>query len=120
MITVAWINSGSTHFRLFPKLGIPGSKHEEWKYTRIAGLFNKEFQVPANPLTDIHFRRRPGSIPACPAIEQANELVFVNGFYSFSLSRIRSEDLQVFALEEAAKNDFRNSWENGLGTAASI
>ena len=38
-------------FQAFSKMGIPGSKHEEWKYTRIAGLFNKEFQLPADPLT---------------------------------------------------------------------
>ena len=28
----------------FNKLGIPTAKHEEWKYTRIGGLFNKEYQ----------------------------------------------------------------------------
>ncbi len=72
------------------KLGIPGPKHEEWKYTRVAGLFNKEFQLPVDPLTisitpeDLKAIRLPGH-------ELANEMVFVNGFYSFSLSRIRSE-----------------------------
>jgi len=24
--------------------GLPGVKHEEWKYTRIAGVLNKDFQ----------------------------------------------------------------------------
>ena len=92
-------------FHTFSTLGIPGSKHEEWKYTRIAGLFNKEFQLPADPFTvsvgaeDLEGLRLPGH-------EQANELVFVNGFYSFSLSRIRSANLQVLALEEASSGDF--------------
>ena len=38
-------------FNAFSQMGIPGSKHEEWKYTRISGLFNREFQMPADPLT---------------------------------------------------------------------
>ena len=92
-------------FQTFSQLGIPGSKHEEWKYTRIAGLFNKEYQGPADPFTgsvgaeDLKGLRLPGH-------EQANELVFVNGFYSFSLSRIRSANLRVLALEEASSGDF--------------
>jgi len=101
-------------FQAFSTMGIPGSKHEEWKYTRIAGLFNKEFQLPADPLT--------GSITAAdldklrlPGHEQANEMVFVNGFYSFALSRIRSKGVRVIALEEAAKNEFQDFVSKWLG-----
>src|SRR5215203_2621759 len=84
-------------FHAFNKMGIPTVKHEEWKYTRISGLLNKEFQFPSNPETttlskvDIDPIRLPG-------YEQANELVFVNGFFSFSLSVIRSQDLVVLPL----------------------
>ncbi len=101
-------------FQAFSDRGIPGSKHEEWKYTRIAGLFNKEFQLPVDPLTisitpeDLKTIRLPGN-------EQANELVFVNGFYSFSLSRIRSNGMQVVALEEASKSDYGNLVSKWLG-----
>jgi Fe-S cluster assembly protein SufD len=101
-------------FQAFSDRGIPGSKHEEWKYTRIAGLFNKEFQLPVDPLTisitpeDVKSIRLPGN-------EQANELVFVNGFYSFSLSRIRSNGMQVVALEEASKSDYRDLVSKWLG-----
>ena len=28
-------------FRDFSRLGIPTTRNEEWKYTRISGLFNK-------------------------------------------------------------------------------
>jgi Fe-S cluster assembly protein SufD len=104
-------------FQAFSNMGIPGSKHEEWKYTRIAGLFNKEFQLPADPLTgsispeDLNGLRLSGH-------EQANELVFVNGFYSFSLSRIRSGNLQVLALEEAANGDFREVVTKWLGDSS--
>jgi Fe-S cluster assembly protein SufD len=104
-------------FQTFSNLGIPGSKHEEWKYTRIAGLFNKEFQLPANPLTgsisseDLNRLRLPGH-------EQASEMVFINGFYSFSHSRIRSKGIQVIALEEAAKNGYREFVSQWLGDSS--
>jgi Fe-S cluster assembly protein SufD len=104
-------------FHTFSTLGIPGSKHEEWKYTRIAGLFNKEFQVPADPFTgsvgaeDLKGLRLPGH-------EEANELVFVNGFYSFSLSRIRSGNLRVLALEEASSGDFNEVVGKWLGDSS--
>jgi Fe-S cluster assembly protein SufD len=101
-------------FTAFSAMGIPGTKHEEWKYTRVAGLFNKEFQLPADPLTgtimtsDLDKFRLPG-------YAQANELVFVNGFYSFALSRIQSSGLEVIALEEAANNGHRDQVTQWLG-----
>lgn len=93
-------------FDRFSKMGIPTVKHEEWKYTRIGGLFNKEYQYAVNPLitslsaADINSIRLPGH-------EQANELVFVNGVFSLPLSVIRSAELVVLPLEEAAKNEFK-------------
>ena len=93
-------------FDHFSKMGIPTVKHEEWKYTRIGGLFNKEYQYAVNPLitslsaADINSVRLPG-------YEQANELVFVNGVFSLPLSVIRSAELVVLPLEEAAKNEFK-------------
>ncbi|HSZ33720.1 MAG TPA: Fe-S cluster assembly protein SufD [Puia sp.] len=101
-------------FQAFSDRGIPGSKHEEWKYTRIAGLFNKEFQLPVDPLTisitseDLKTIRLPGH-------DKANEMVFVNGFYSFSLSKIRSNGIQVIALEEASKSDYCDLVSKWLG-----
>jgi Fe-S cluster assembly protein SufD len=94
-------------FNSFSKMGIPTVKHEEWKYTRISSLFNREYQFPAGPAattfsdTDIDPFRLPGH-------EQANELVFINGFFSVSLSVIRSEQLVVFPLEEAASNEYKD------------
>ena len=93
-------------FNAFSKLGIPGSKNEEWKYTRVAGLFNKEYQFPTDSLKasinakDLEGLRLPGA-------GDANELVFVNGFFSFPLSIIRSPDLTILPLEDAAKNNFK-------------
>ena len=86
-------------FNAFNKMGIPTVKHEEWKYTRISGLFNKEYEFPLWPVNisekDLNALRLPG-------YEQANELVFVNGIFSAALSTIRSSELVVLPLEEAA------------------
>jgi len=101
-------------FQAFSQMGIPGNKHEEWKYTRISGLFNRDFQMPSFPVT--------GSVSASdladfllPGHEEANVMIFVNGFYSFSLSRIVSPGLQVVALEEAAKNEHSELVSRWLG-----
>src|SRR6476620_10438131 len=101
-------------FNDFSAMGIPSAKHEEWKYTRIGGLFNKEYHLPSDKIV-------PGisikNIDAfrLPGFETANELVFVNGIFSQELSVIRSEELNVFTLEEAAKNEHKETVSNNLG-----
>lgn len=90
-----------TGFNNFNRLGIPTAKHEEWKYTRIGSLFNKEYVLSADAqaaipdATSLEPFRLPGH-------ENANELVFINGVYSAALSAIRSSDLIVMPLEQAA------------------
>ena len=92
-------------FNAFSKFGIPNAKHEEWKYTRIGGLFNREYQFPSAAVSttvsvaDVDAIRLPGN-------EEANELVFVNGIFSPSLSFIRSKSLVVQPLGEAAENKY--------------
>ena len=95
-------------FNDFSRMGIPTARHEEWKYTRVSGLFNKEYQFPVNQSAtllsqgDLDHVRLPG-------YKQANELIFVNGIFSFPLSKIKSADqLLVMPLEEAAKNEYKN------------
>lgn len=102
-------------FNTFSKMGIPTTRHEDWKYTRISGLFNKEYQFEVNPIAtavsvaDVNAIRLPG-------YEQANELVFVNGRFSFSLSTIRSANqLIVLPLEEAARNEYKDIVSQHLG-----
>src|SRR5689334_2926550 len=86
-----------THaFQAFSQMGIPSVRNEEWKYTRIGGLFNKEYQLPIYPDTtitteEINAIRLPGH-------EAANELVFVNGIFSVPLSNIRSDNRQLVVL----------------------
>ena len=93
-------------------MGIPTVKNEEWKYTRISGLFNKEYEFPLWPVNisekDLNALRLPG-------YEQANELFFVNGIFSAALSTIRSSELVVLPLEEAASKEYKDIVTNNLG-----
>ena len=101
-------------FDAFSKMGIPTVKHEEWKYTRISGLFNKEFEFTPGRLTTSLSRKDLDAV-RLPGHEQANELMFVNGMYSPLLSTIRSAALVVLPLEEAAENEYRDIVSNHLG-----
>jgi Fe-S cluster assembly protein SufD len=99
-------------FDAFSKFDIPGSKHEEWKYTRIGTLFNKDYQFPVNgsslTTAGLDAVRLPGH-------EQANQLVFVNGHYAKAFSSIQSPGLVVLPLEEAATNKYKDIVAEHLG-----
>jgi Fe-S cluster assembly protein SufD len=100
-------------FDSFARLGIP-TRHEEWKYTRISSLFNKEYNFSSGhratsvSVKDLDAVRLPG-------YEQANELVFVNGMFSFPLSTIHSNQLLVIPLEEAATGEYKEIVSKHLG-----
>lgn len=101
-------------FNAFRRLDIPTARHEEWKYTRVSGLFNTKYSFPLKTqesevtAKDIDAVRLPGH-------EAANELVFINGFFSFALSVIRSASLTVQALEKAAENEYKAIVTQHLG-----
>ncbi len=102
---------------LFNQQGIPTVKHEEWKYTRMGGVLNKDFSY-ANDLTavtakDVDEFRLPGN-------KEANELVFVNGIYHAKLSTIRSsaDELIILPLSEAVNGEYKTIIDNNLGHSA--
>jgi Fe-S cluster assembly protein SufD len=70
-------------FNAFNKLGIP-VKHEEWKYTHISSLFNKNFELISAKETS-SIAAKDLEVIRLPGYEQANELIFVNGVYSSQL-----------------------------------
>jgi Fe-S cluster assembly protein SufD len=103
-------------FNLLNTVGIPNAKHEEWKYTRVGGLFNKEYQLPLGNVTEISAKDL--DIARLPGYEAANELVFVNGVFSSQLSVIRSSALTVLPLEKAAENEYKEIVDQHLGHSA--
>lgn len=94
----------------FSQWGLPGPKHEEWRYARVAQLFRDELQyslqLPAISTADIDPYRLPDA-------GSASELVFVNGQFSPALSVIRhaTGTLEVQTLAEAAAGP-RGEWIN--------
>jgi Fe-S cluster assembly protein SufD len=102
-------------FSAFNKMGVPTVKNEEWKYTRISGLFNKEYQFPFTQIATLVTEADVNAV-RLPGYEQAHELVFINGVFSFPLSKIlRSEGLVVQPLEEAAGNEYATIVAEHLG-----
>lgn len=98
-------------FDNYRKMGIPTAKHEEWKYTRVSSVFNKEFKFDDQSVVtpeDITPLLLPGN-------EEANQLVFINGLYSSSLSVIRSEELNISSLEQAANSEHGDIVTKHLG-----
>jgi Fe-S cluster assembly protein SufD len=106
-------------FDTFNKNGLPALRNEEWKYTSIASLFEKEYHFAGDQgkavLTgsDIDSIRMPGH-------QEANELVFVNGRFMPALSIIRSpnDQLTVLPLEEAAKGIYNELVKEYLGQSS--
>ena len=97
------------------RLGIPTSRNEEWKYTRIGSIFNKEFQYETKissevSVADLDKFRLPGS-------ESANELIFVNGIFNSKLSVIRSSSLHIEALDKAIHGEYASLITNHFGNS---
>jgi Fe-S cluster assembly protein SufD len=99
-------------FHSFNEKGIPLSRNEEWKYTRISNLFNKQYTFPLQltAISDEDLRQ-----VRLPGYEKANELVFVNGLFSENLSTLRSEALVVQPLEVAARGEYSELVAEHLG-----
>ena len=101
-------------FDAFSRMGIPTVKHEEWKYTRISTVFNKEFEI-TSALPVISFSESELKKLLLPGHEASNQLVFVNGLFSESLSIVRSAELVVLPLEEAARSEYKTIVSSHLG-----
>ena len=101
----------------FTTLGLPPLKHEEWKYTRVSAIFNRDFDgfLAAGNVSsaDVDKFRLPHA-------GNASEVVFVNGRYSEDLSVIRhtEKSLVLMSLDQAAANGYGMIVENNLGHSA--
>ncbi len=85
----------------FVDRGFPGARDEDWKYTRLNSLAGKSFAQPADTAA-------PRNLPSeCLADLPGPRLVFLDGIYSPTLSRIGDEvGLRLLSLAEAiSEND---------------
>ena len=87
-------------FQYFENNGIPTVKNEEWRYTRINDFFTKDFEFSTNTNSDV----AATEFTKLPAHDAANSLVFVNGIFSISLSKVISPEITVGFIADAVKN----------------
>jgi len=87
----------------FEKVGLPGSKHEEYRFTPITKNLEKNFSWDTKSSTSSINTINEFLIPNL----DANILVFVNGSYSKSLSKIISpeREVKIKTLSQAFKSD---------------
>jgi Fe-S cluster assembly protein SufD len=114
-------------FENFQRLGIPHSKHEEYKYTPIARILEKNFNfIPSaasGPISSIDQFLIKGI--------DADTIVFIDGVFSKDHSKITSSDVQVLNLKDALDSgnetavkhfgqyaDFKNDALSAWNTAA--
>lgn len=104
-------------FAEFDKNGFPTIKNEEWKYTNLKGIFDKNFKSTCvssanvkNLLVDSVFN----SI-------KANKLVFVNGSFNLELSNIIEKDSAILISNLAiARKENTNVFDAHFGKYVKI
>lgn len=104
-------------FNDFVQEGLPTVKHEEWKYTRINDFFTRDYHFTTDS-QEQHFTANDLEGIHLPGHEEANVIVFVNGHYHPDLSILRSEELEILPLQEAANNQYAAIVAKHLGHSA--
>ncbi|HYK43929.1 MAG TPA: Fe-S cluster assembly protein SufD [Parafilimonas sp.] len=94
----------------YSRMGIPTQRHEEWKYTRLNALVNKDFRF-SNP-----------ALPSAATIETvklqqgpAAQLFFANGTFIKEISSFDEDAIVVLPLLEAAAGEYKRYVEKHLG-----
>lgn len=75
----------------FEKLGVPTTKHEEWKYTNLKPVAEKAFRLGGAVSEAVKELVKQSIFSAL----DANLLVFVNGLYDAGLSRIVEQEQTI-------------------------
>ncbi|HEY8402547.1 MAG TPA: SufD family Fe-S cluster assembly protein, partial [Cytophagaceae bacterium] len=87
------VNKKKEAIRLFEKNGFPTTKNEEWKYTNISNVLKENFNTDTvEAISDISLQDF-----LYKGLE-ANIVVFVNGVFNKSLSKIISDNLEIVDL----------------------
>ena len=100
----------------FSNWGLPALKHEEWRYTRIRNQFTDNLitakqEIPSINQLSAHF---------LPGLDNANRIVFVNGYFSPELSLVAEGEtnLIVKSLLTATNDDDADFVAKHLGHSA--
>jgi Fe-S cluster assembly protein SufD len=101
-------------FELFNKSGIPTSRNEEWKYTRLTGLTNKNFAVHTTAVVPTKETLNNVRLQT----ESAAELFFVNGVFIKEISTFTNDALAILNLHEAAESEYKNYVQQHLNQSS--
>lgn len=106
-------------FDIFNQSGLPTYKLEEWKYTNISSLFDKNYQFskdkPKEEITAIQLQALN-----LPGQNEANVLYFINGKFAAHLSEISAseKELIILPLADAANGTYQNIVAEHLGSSS--
>src|ERR1044071_4050322 len=97
-------------YEAYNRMGFPTQRHEEWKYTRLNALVNKNYKLPAavTPSADVLANIRLQKSPAA-------ELFFVNGVFAKHLSFFDKDTFVVLTFHEAAESEYDHYLQDHLG-----
>ncbi|HEX5151014.1 MAG TPA: Fe-S cluster assembly protein SufD [Parafilimonas sp.] len=101
-------------FEHYNKLGIPTSRNEEWKYTRLTSLVNKNFTLQTTtvlPSDEVLNNIRLQS-------DNAAELYFINGVFVKEISSFDNDTLVVLPLNEAADSEYKRYLQQHLNQSS--
>ncbi len=101
-------------FEFYNKTGIPTSRNEEWKYTRLASLTNKNYALHTTavlPSDEVLKSIRLKS-------ENAAELFFINGVFIKEISSFNNDMLVVLPLNEAAEGEHKHYLQQHLNQSS--
>ncbi|MGD9900657.1 MAG: Fe-S cluster assembly protein SufD [Calditrichaceae bacterium] len=97
---------------LFNKVGFPGTREEEWRYTSVAPIAKTDFalfdnynrhNLDAAGMEDLYFKNWQGWV-----------LVFINGFFSEEFSKLENipDGIKILNMAEAFRSDSEFVKEN--------
>jgi Fe-S cluster assembly protein SufD len=101
-------------FEFYNKAGIPTSRNEEWKYTRLTSLTNKNYALHTTavlPSDEVLKSIRLKS-------ENAAGLFFVNGVFIKEISSFDNDALVVLPLNEAAEGEHKHYLQQHLNQSS--
>lgn len=101
-------------FEHYNKLGIPTSRNEEWKYTRLSSITNKNYALHTTAVVPSEETLNNIRLQT----ECAAELFFVNGVFVKEISSFNNDSVIVSSLNEAAENEHKHYVEQHLNQSS--
>jgi Fe-S cluster assembly protein SufD len=103
---IAWLREARQQgLARFAERGVPGRKHEQWKYTPTRAIAEGEYWRAA-----AEAEVAPADLAPFEAGLEANRLVFINGRYAESLSQILDTDAGLMIEDFAGALERRPEW----------